>query len=138
MADIAGLIEGAHSGSGLGDAFLRHIERTKIIVHLLDLFPVDGSDPAENYRTIRREREAFSPKLAEKREIIVGNKLDLSTDDSAIEKLRNELGEKQVLGISGVSGLGVRELLEKLWKILEEQRVHSTTLVSTHEEHLSR
>src|SRR5437773_4625683 len=61
MADIPGLIEGAHSGAGLGDAFLRHIERTKIIVHLLDLFPMDGSDPAENYRKIRRELEAFSP-----------------------------------------------------------------------------
>src|SRR5688500_16027738 len=66
VADIPGLIEGAKHGAGLGHAFLRHIERTKIIVHLLDLFPMDGSDPSENYRKIRRELEAFSDVLANK------------------------------------------------------------------------
>src|SRR5690606_17460405 len=80
FADIPGLIEGAQKGAGLGHAFLRHIERTKIIVHLLDLYPTDGSDPAENYRIIRRELEAFSPKLAEKQEIIAANKMDLAID----------------------------------------------------------
>src|SRR5688500_15248712 len=66
VADIPGLIEGAKDGAGLGHAFLRHIERTKIIVHLLDMFPMDGSDPSENYRKIRRELEAFSDVLANK------------------------------------------------------------------------
>ena len=83
FADIPGLIEGAQHGAGLGHAFLRHIERTKIIVHLLDLFPLDGSDPAENYRKIRRELEAFSPTLANKREVIAANKMDLAIDDDA-------------------------------------------------------
>src|SRR5690606_1323285 len=77
FADIPGLIEGAEQGAGLGPAFLRHIERTKIIVHLLDLFPPDESDPAANYRIIRRELEAFSPALAQKHEIIAANKVDL-------------------------------------------------------------
>src|SRR4029453_2215826 len=80
FADTPGLIKGARQGAGLGHAFLRHIERTKIIVHLLDLFPLDGSDPAENYRKIRGELEAFSPLLAEKREIIAANKLALGVE----------------------------------------------------------
>src|SRR5439155_8085721 len=91
FADIPGLIEGAQSGAGLGHAFLRHIERTKIIVHLLDLYPPDGSDPAENYRKIRGELEAFSPVLAEKRELVAPNKIDLSVDDEALDKLRADL-----------------------------------------------
>ena len=91
IADIPGLIEGAHHGAGLGVDFLKHIERTKAIVHLLDLFPSDGSDPSENYRKIRKELEAFSPLLADKEEIIAANKLDLATDDAALKKLRKKL-----------------------------------------------
>jgi GTP-binding protein len=120
VADIPGLIEGAQHGAGLGHAFLRHIERTKIIVHLLDLYPMDGSDPAENYRKIRRELEAFSPALAEKREIIAANKMDLAIDDEAIKHLRQELPGKEIFAISGVSRQGVEALLEVLWKILQE------------------
>src|SRR4051812_47157638 len=91
MADIPGLIEGAQHGAGLGHAFLRHIERTKVIVHLLDLYPSDGSDPAENYRKIRGELEAFSPELAKKKELVAANKMDLAIDDEAITKLRDDL-----------------------------------------------
>jgi GTP-binding protein len=122
FADIPGLIEGARDGAGLGHAFLRHIERTKIIVHLLDLYPMDGSDPADNYRTIRRELESFSPVLAEKREIIAGNKMDLAIDNDAIDHLRKELEGKQVFAISGVSRQGVEHLLEVIWKILREMK----------------
>jgi GTP-binding protein len=120
LADIPGLIEGAHGGVGLGDAFLRHIERTKIIVHLLDLFPQDGSNPADNYRTIRRELEAFSPKLAEKREIVAANKMDLAVDNTAPENLRAELPDKEIFPISGVSHQGLTDLMEHLWRILAE------------------
>src|SRR2546423_8438513 len=111
FADIPGLIEGAQHGAGLGHAFLRHIERTKIIVHLLDLYPSDNSDPAENYRTIRRELEAFSPVLAEKREIVAPNKIDLSVDDEALDKLRADLKGVELFPISGVSRKGVEALL---------------------------
>jgi GTP-binding protein len=121
VADIPGLIEGAHRGLGLGDAFLRHIERTKIIVHMLDLFPSDESDPAENYRVIRRELEAFSPKLGEKREIIAANKIDLAIDDTALEKLKSELPGKEIAVISGAARLGLNELMERLWGILKEE-----------------
>jgi len=122
VADIPGLIEGAQSGAGLGHAFLRHIERTKIIVHLLDLFPQDGSDPATNYRVIRRELEAFSPQLAEKKEIIAANKLDLATDDTALQKLQSELAGKEIFAISGASHQGLEKLLDHLWSILLELR----------------
>ena len=123
LADIPGLIEGARHGAGLGHAFLRHVERTKVIVHLLDLFPSDGSDPAENYRTIRRELEAFSPKLAEKRELIAANKLDLATDEGeALAKLRAALPDKKVYAISGASHQGLTEMLDTVWKLLQEQK----------------
>ncbi len=122
VADIPGLIEGAQHGAGLGHAFLRHIERTKIIVHLLDLYPIDGSDPVENYRTIRRELEAFSPTLAQKRELIGANKMDLALDDEAIEKLRQELPGKEIFAISGASHQGLAPLLERLWQIVQEER----------------
>jgi GTP-binding protein len=122
VADIPGLIEGAQHGQGLGHAFLRHIERTKIIVHMLDMYPMDDSDPAENYRKIRRELEAFSPTLAEKREIIAANKMDLAIDNDAIDHLRAELTPKTVYPISGASRQGVEDLLALLWKILLEMK----------------
>jgi GTP-binding protein len=122
FADIPGLIEGAQHGQGLGHAFLRHIERTKIIVHLLDLFPMDGSSPAENYRTIRHELEAFSPALADKREVIAANKLDLAGEDdtSALDALMEALPEKEIYPISGVSRQGVEALLETLWSVVQD------------------
>jgi GTP-binding protein len=121
FADIPGLIEGAQHGAGLGHAFLRHIERTKIIVHLLDLFPPDGSDPTENYQKIRAELESFSPELAHKREVIAANKLDLATDSDALEKLMNELPGKEIFAMSGATRQGVDPLLEELWRALQEE-----------------
>jgi GTP-binding protein len=118
VADIPGLIEGAQHGAGLGHAFLKHIERTKVIVHLLDLFPTDHSDPADNYRKIRRELEAFSPELGAKKELIAANKMDLAVDDSALEKLRADLPAQEIHPISGASHKGLSELLESLWRML--------------------
>ena len=122
FADIPGLIEGARNGAGLGHHFLRHIERTKVIVHLLDLFPMDGSDPAENYRVIRGELEAFSPTLAAKREIIAANKIDLAIDSTALHQLREKLPGKEIVAISGASHAGLDNLLEILWQVLQDER----------------
>jgi GTP-binding protein len=122
VADLPGLIEGAQGGAGLGHAFLRHIERTKTIVHLLDMYPMDGSDPLENYRTIRRELEAFSPALAHKREVIAANKMDLAIDDEALNRLMEGLPEKEIFPISGATHQGLDSLLETLWKIVQEER----------------
>src|SRR5687768_7486679 len=128
FADIPGLIEGAQHGAGLGHAFLRHIERTKIIVHLLDLFPLDGSDPAENYKKIRGELEAFSPELANKREAIAANKMDLATDDNdALDKLMQALPDREIFAISAATRQGVEPLLEELWRMLIEEQQQKPT-----------
>ncbi len=121
FADIPGLIEGASEGAGLGHDFLRHVERTGIIVHLLDASPIDMSDPVENYHTICKELNGYSTKLGEKEEIVVINKIDLIHEDDReelIESIAGRLGfakGKRPLVMSGATGLGVRELLEACW-----------------------
>ncbi len=119
MADIPGLIEGASRGAGLGHDFLRHIERTKIIVHILDIMPTDGSDPVANYHAIRNELAEYSQALAEKEEVIVANKVDLDPDDARLEDLRKRLSP-DVVPISAATGQGIKELTELLW-----QKVHT-------------
>lgn len=122
LADIPGLIEGAHEGVGLGDAFLRHIERTRVVVHLVDLCPPEGSPgPAEAYRIVRRELAKYSPSLAARREIVVGSKLDLTGADDARDALARQL-DCDVLGISGVTGRNLRRLLEAMWEAVEQER----------------
>jgi len=119
MADIPGLIEGAHGGAGLGFEFLKHIERTRIIVHILDIMPTDGSDPAENYYAIRRELEQYSKALAQKTEIIVANKIDLDPDGKIVKNLKKKLN-KTIHPISAVTGEGIKELSELLWQKVKE------------------
>jgi len=119
MADIPGLIEGAHEGHGLGDQFLRHIERTRVLVHLVDLCPLEGQpSAADAYRTVRGELEKYSATLAAKPELVVGTKLDLAADSACLHSLQTELGVA-CMGISAVSGEGVTELLNRLWHMLE-------------------
>jgi GTP-binding protein len=124
MADIPGLIEGASKGAGLGLDFLRHIERTRVLVHLLDAQPPDGSTPAQNYKTIRNELTQHSEELAAKPELIVLNKIDLFLPDElddAIKSLSHELDidpRVGVLAISGAANTNLRPLLEKLWTML--------------------
>jgi GTPase len=116
MADIPGLIEGAHEGAGLGDAFLRHIERTRMLVHVLDVCPTSG-DPVEDYRAIREELTRYSPTLAEKPEIVVANKMDLTDSDAHLEDLRKQLGV-EITAISAVTGRGLEALAERIWNSL--------------------
>lgn len=122
LADIPGLIEGASEGAGLGHDFLRHIERTKMIVHLLDASPIDGTSPAKNYRTIRNELQAYSQQLADKPELVVLNKIDLLTEEerrAALNELCAELelrADRDVLAISGAAREGLKPLLERLWR----------------------
>ncbi len=118
VADIPGLIEGAHTGHGLGHEFLRHVERTSLLVHLVEAQPLDGTRPAENYRTIRHELAQYSKALADRPEIVVATKLDAVGDEDVRAELAAELG-CEVVGISSVTGKGVPELMRaiarRLW-----------------------
>ena len=122
IADIPGLIEGSHQGQGLGHDFLRHIERTRIIVHLVDIAAIDGSDPVENYHAIRDELTQHSPELARKPEIVVASKLDLDSDGDKFQLFNQQLG-RQALAISSVTGAGLRELTELLWRELQNHEM---------------
>jgi GTP-binding protein len=124
MADIPGLIEGAHKGAGLGYEFLKHIERTRIIIHILDIMPIDGSDPTANYKIIRSELEHYSKALAGKQEVIVANKIDLDPDGKKIKSLKRKL-KKEIHPISAVTGQGVKELTELLWQKVKETKSES-------------
>lgn len=124
LADIPGLIEGAAGGAGLGHEFLRHVERTRVLVHILDVMPEDGSDPADNYRIVREELAGYAMALAEKPEVIALNKLDLLPGDEEREQrvrdLRTTLKlghDTEVVPISGATGMGTKKLLETLWPI---------------------
>jgi len=122
MADIPGLIEGAHKGAGLGFEFLKHIERTTIIVHILDIMPTIGTDPVGNYRAVRSELEQYSKVLAEKNEIIIANKIDLDPDGEAVKKLKRKL-KKPIYPISAVTGQGIKELCEALWEKVKGKNI---------------
>lgn len=122
MADIPGLIEGAHAGAGLGHDFLRHIERTRILVHILDIMPPDDSDPVDNYEKIRNELKLHSEVLIEKPEVIVLNKIDLDPEGIIVDDIKSRLPKgKKILAISAVSGAGIPEFNETLWKIVRMQ-----------------
>jgi GTP-binding protein len=118
VADIPGLIEGAHAGHGLGHEFLRHVERTRVLVHLVEALPSDGSDPVANYRTIRQELELYSPRLAQRPEILVVTKLDLTGAQEASERIAHELC-REVLPLSAVTGKGIPALVQRIAALLE-------------------
>jgi GTP-binding protein len=118
MADIPGLIEGAHAGVGLGHEFLKHVERTKILVHLVEPQPMDGSDPVENYQQIRSELELYDTSLTERPEIVAITKCELPDAEAAAELLE-ETGGKPVLRISAVTGQGLPKLLSQILEKLQ-------------------
>ncbi|MCC7145653.1 MAG: GTPase ObgE [Phycisphaeraceae bacterium] len=129
VADIPGLIEGAHRGLGLGTRFLRHIERTRLLVHLLEWEPTDGSTAMENYRVIRTELASYSPALAAKPELVVLTKIDLLANETdrrlACDMIQQELGIP-VLALSSISGQGLTELLEACWQQVGQDRLTPT------------
>lgn len=123
IADIPGLIEGASEGVGLGHEFLRHIERTKVIIHMVDGASVEGRDPLADILAINKELEAYDPSILEKPQVIAANKMDVCMEgsDEIIATLRKEFEPKgiQVFAISAVSGQGVKELLYHVQELLK-------------------
>ncbi len=123
LADIPGLIEGAHEGAGLGDAFLRHIERTRVILHLVDVASdLTGASPIEAYNTVRNELTKYSPELAAKDELVVANKIDLTGGREAAQALADAIG-KEVLPVSAVAGIGLSAMVEKLWAMIVQAKL---------------
>jgi GTP-binding protein len=122
IVDIPGLIEGAHEGKGLGDRFLKHVERTRLLIHLIDLAPMEeGRDPLHDFSVINRELASFSPTLAQKPQIVVGNKIDLLTAEErhAIQQRFAEQGITLHL-ISAVTGEGTRALVYECYRQLQQ------------------
>ena len=123
IADIPGLIDGAAEGVGLGHDFLRHIERTRLLIHLVDAAGTEGRDPVEDVRSINRELAAYDPALAEVPQVIAANKIDaIMEGDDPIGRLREafEPEGKKVFPISAVTGQGLKELMAHVWKLLQE------------------
>lgn len=122
MADIPGLIDGAAEGVGLGHDFLRHVERNKIILHIVDASGIEGRDPVEDYHKINKELALYSPKLAKRMQILAANKMDLPGAEENLPRLQ-ELAEAegiQLFPISAATGQGVQELINALAKALDE------------------
>jgi GTP-binding protein len=119
MADIPGLIEGAHAGAGLGHEFLRHVERTRVLVHLVEPEPMDGTDPIENYLTIRDELRQYSVDLSGRPEIVVVSKCELPTAGEVLSGLAERI-DRPVLAISAVTGQGLDVLRRQISAELEQ------------------
>ena len=122
VADIPGLIEGAHFGAGLGDRFLRHIERTSLLLHLVDVSSLSGRDSVADYQTVNRELAAYNPKLAARPQIVVATKIDALEDAERLESLKRqaETDGKPFHAISSVTNQGVRELVNAVAARLKE------------------
>jgi GTPase len=122
IADIPGLIEGAHAGAGLGDRFLRHIERTKLLLHLVDVSSVSGRDPVADYETVNRELASYNADLAARPQIVVATKLDALDEPERLESLRQraQADAKSFFAISSATGDGVRELVRAMSTRLDE------------------
>lgn len=122
LADIPGLVENAHKGAGLGHEFLRHIERTKLLLHLIDVSDMREKDPLEAFELVNRELRLYSEELAKKPQIVVANKIDALQDRSYLEELRKifEGMGYPFLGISAITGEGLESLKGLLWRSYEE------------------
>ena len=122
IADIPGIIEGASEGVGLGIQFLRHIERTRLLLHFLDISGTEGREPVEDFYTIQKELKNYNEKLSTRKQIIVANKADIIQDDELYEKVE-KLAKKEnieLFKISATSGQGIKELMAYVSKVLKE------------------
>ncbi|WP_088014428.1 GTPase ObgE [Gottfriedia acidiceleris] len=120
MADLPGLIEGAHQGVGLGHQFLRHIERTRVIVHVIDMSGLEGRDPYDDYLTINQELKEYNLRLTERPQVVVANKMDIPEAEENLIKFKEQVGDEvQIFPISAVTRQGLRELLFTVADLVE-------------------
>ena len=138
IADIPGIIEGASEGAGLGLHFLRHIERTRMLLHFIDVSGQEGRDPVQDYETINAELKKYSEKLASRKQIIVASKADIIQDDENFKKLQ-ELAKKnnqEIFKISGATGEGVEELMNHVSQVLKTLPKEQLVEIETNKEKL--
>ena len=122
IADIPGIIEGASDGIGLGIQFLRHVERTRLLLHFLDVSSLEGRNPVDDFKTINEELKKYSEKFASKKQIIVANKIDIMQDESLLKEVENLARENnfELFKISGVTGEGIKDLMVRVSELLKE------------------
>jgi GTP-binding protein len=133
VADIPGLIEGAHGGAGLGDRFLRHVERTRLLLHLVDVSSLSGRDPVSDYEIINRELAAYDAQLAERPQFVVATKLDALDEPDRLERLREQATAdgREFFEISSATNRGLRELVRAVERRLEE--IGASPVIETRE-----
>lgn len=119
IADLPGLIEGASLGEGLGDRFLKHIERTRVIAHVIDMAGSEGRDPYEDYVLINKELKAFSEKLLKKPQIIIANKMDLADSKENLEEFKKKVGDIKIFEVSAATNKGLDDVINYLGEILD-------------------
>lgn len=120
IADLPGLIEGASLGEGLGDRFLKHIERTRVIAHVIDMSAFEGRDPYLDYVTINKELENFNKDILKKPEIIIANKMDLPSAKENLEKFKQKIGDKKIFEVSAMTNTGLDDVVTSLADMLDE------------------
>ena len=121
IADIPGIIEGASEGVGLGIQFLRHVERTRLLLHVIDVSGIEGRNPVQDFHTINEELKKYSEKLSQRKQIIVANKIDIMQDDTGYKELEKLAKEQniEIFKISGATGQGIKELLNRVSEVLK-------------------
>ena len=135
MADLPGLIEGASEGVGLGDKFLRHAMRTKILCHVIDMSGSEGRNPIDDYEVIRKEIDKYSAKLSQKEEIIVANKMDLEGASKNLDEFKKKYFDKKIFSISALNNEGLTTLMEFLGEELEKlenESIYENTELESH------
>jgi GTP-binding protein len=120
VADIPGLIEGAHEGAGLGTQFLRHIERTRILIHLIDAATIDRKHPLDQFKAVNRELDSFNPQLTQKPQIVTLNKMDLPAARDPADAFAAALDTEPVILISAIKKKGIKRLISRILELLEE------------------
>lgn len=136
MADLPGLIEGAAEGAGLGEKFLKHAMRTKVIGHVLDMGSFEGRNPLEDYKVIRKEIESYSEKLARKPELIIANKMDLPDAKNNLTKFKKEFPNLEIVEISAISQTGIDDMVIKLADMLDKAELEPIYEETNYESHV--